>query len=470
MHAFAGTAAPGVLQQFPSEKAGAIMRFFIFRPQFAPHFAPKLRIGSGIGTRFWPSLRRTNQKSDHQIQHRSAGLLMSVRTDILRGAYLLGGMGLGASLMYCLDPDRGRRRRAMVRDELVRAVHEAGDALDKGLRDWNQRVSGSLIEAASRFVPGSVSDEVLTPRIRSALGRCVSYPQGIEVIVNAGHVTLRGPILERDVTRLLAKVRHMKGVKDITEELERHSEPGKVPDLQGKPRNIVDHNLLELRWTPAARLGAAVAGSFLAVHGATRRGLPGLASGVIGLGLLTRALKPAPCGDHARQLARGVDLQKTINIDAPLERVFKMLVNPENFPRFMSHVQAVKKLHNGEGADKDKVYRWAVIGPAGSLAHWDAELVKVVDNESLEWRTRPGSEIEHTGVARVDPTPYGGTRLHVRLCYRPPLGAIGVTLGDLFSLYPKHILDQDLLRLKSLLEQGKTTAHHEQVRLSDLSA
>lgn len=395
---------------------------------------------------------------------------MPLRAEIKRGVYLLGGMGVGAGLMYWLDPDRGRRRRAMARDELVRVVHDAGDALDQGLRDWNHRVSGSFIEFASRFVPGSVSDEVLQQHIRSALGRCVAYPQAVEVSVNAGHVTLRGPILERDVARLLSTVRRMKCVKSVTEALERHAEPGKVPDLQGKPRTITEHSLLEPRWTPAARLGVAAAGSFLAVYGTARRGLTGTAYGLIGLGMIARALKPAVRGQGVGELAMGVNLQKTINIDAPLERVFKMLANPENFPRFMSHVQAVKKLHNDDETGEAKVYRWTVIGPAGSIAHWDAELMKVVDNELLEWKTRPGSEIEHAGVARVDPTPYGGTRLHVRLSYRPPFGAVGLTLGQLFSLYPKHMLDEDLLRLKSLLEQGKTTAHHEKVRLSEVSA
>jgi hypothetical protein len=44
---------------------------------------------------------------------------MSRERDILT---FIGGMGVGASLMYMLDPDRGSRRRALVRDKIISAA------------------------------------------------------------------------------------------------------------------------------------------------------------------------------------------------------------------------------------------------------------------------------------------------------------------------------------------------------------
>ncbi len=378
---------------------------------------------------------------------------------------VLGGAGLGAGLMYLFDPDRGRRRRVMLRDQFTTAVHEAGDALDKGLRDMNNRVSGALIETVSLFTPDNVSDEVMTNRVRSALGRCSSYPHAIEVHAHEGHVLLSGDVLHKERDRIIHTVFHVKGVRTVNDIMTGHDQPGRVPDMQGRPRPLRPRLLVDTRSTPARRLGVAVAGSFVAAFGMGRRGIIGAGAKGLGIAMLLRALKRPPQHSFAgdSELELGVDMQKTINVDAPLENVFNMLANPENFPRFMSHVHQVKSLGDG-------VFRWTVIGPAGTLARWDAEILKVVPNELLEWKTTPGSMVEHAGVVRFDPTPYGGSRVHVRLSFRPPAGPLGKALAEFFSVYPKQMLDEDLARFKSLMEQGKTTAHHHKIVLEEVAA
>jgi uncharacterized membrane protein len=254
----------------------------------------------------------------------------------------------------------------------------------------------------------------------------------------------------------------MRGVKGVQDELSVHAEPGDVPDLQGRPHAVREH-AIQPRWTPAMRLGAAVGGSFLAIYGLSRRGLARWGYGAIGTGMVLRALKtPVRCGAWPESvIEHGIHLQKTINVDAPLDRVFRMLSSPEIFPKFMSHIQSVRRI-------SENVYRWSFEGPAGTVAHWDAEIIRLVDKELLEWKTRPGSAVQHAGVVRFDPTPYGGTRVQLRVSYRPPLGAVGEMMGEVLNMYTKHVLDGDLARFKSLLEQGKTTAHHERIQLSDV--
>src|SRR3954451_6866138 len=92
-----------------------------------------------------------------------------------RAAGGLALVGLGAGLMYFLDPDRGRRRRALVRDQLVHALHEIDDAIGVVSRDLDNRSRGAL--ARIRTLAGRrAGEEVLAERVRSKLGRFVSHP------------------------------------------------------------------------------------------------------------------------------------------------------------------------------------------------------------------------------------------------------------------------------------------------------
>jgi hypothetical protein len=59
-----------------------------------------------------------------------------------RGIAMLAGMGLGAGLMYVLDPRMGRRRRALARDRAVRMGHRAQEAVDVVTRDMRNRARG----------------------------------------------------------------------------------------------------------------------------------------------------------------------------------------------------------------------------------------------------------------------------------------------------------------------------------------
>src|SRR6266542_3772508 len=99
------------------------------------------------------------------------GVFTLVERETKCGMCVLGGIGLGAGLMYILDPDRGRRRRATAHDKLNKMMSETGKVLDQGLRDLNNRVSGAVMAAVSTVAPRAVSDDVLAGRVRAGLGR-----------------------------------------------------------------------------------------------------------------------------------------------------------------------------------------------------------------------------------------------------------------------------------------------------------
>src|SRR6266850_3231295 len=184
------------------------------------------------------------------------------------GRVLLGA-AIGAGIMYLLDPDGGRRRRALLRDQLVSAAHKTTDAVDATSRDVANRARGVVADLRGRLRRQHVSDEVLRERVRARIGSVVGHAGALEARVNDGQVTLRGPVLSEEVDRLLRRVRSVRGVEDVISELEVHDTPGNIPALQGRPRpaqagEVFD--LLPTRWLAASRL-MGVAGAALAVAG-----------------------------------------------------------------------------------------------------------------------------------------------------------------------------------------------------------
>ena len=60
----------------------------------------------------------------------------------MHGAYFCAGMGVGAGLMYLMDPELGRRRRTVARDKMTSMAHEAYDAAHVVQRDVMNRAHG----------------------------------------------------------------------------------------------------------------------------------------------------------------------------------------------------------------------------------------------------------------------------------------------------------------------------------------
>jgi hypothetical protein len=143
------------------------------------------------------------------------------------------GAAIGAGLMYFFDPELGKRRRALVRDQLyhwsVRSCHVA----DARWRDMQNRMQGTIAEMRSTLQKDESSDDVLHDRVRSAIGRVVSHPRAIEVRVHEGVVSLGGPVRAREVDDLLETVGSIRGVCGIVNSLDAHDSPVGVPALQG---------------------------------------------------------------------------------------------------------------------------------------------------------------------------------------------------------------------------------------------
>jgi hypothetical protein len=72
---------------------------------------------------------------------------------------LLMAFGIGAGLMYFLDPDRGKTRRALAKDKATGLTNDARDALTGRAKDLSNRASGMIHEARKAMRGSSPSSE-----------------------------------------------------------------------------------------------------------------------------------------------------------------------------------------------------------------------------------------------------------------------------------------------------------------------
>ena len=167
---------------------------------------------------------------------------------------ILVGAGVGAALAFILDPQGGGRRRALVRDKMVRASRKTRDGLDAVTRDMANRTRGIAAATRGRFASGDVDDDVLVERVRAKLGRASAHPRAIDVKAVDGEVTLYGPVLSDEVDNVLAAASAVRGVRSVVNELEPHDSPEGIPSLQGGGRVAGPSiDILQRNWAPATQ-------------------------------------------------------------------------------------------------------------------------------------------------------------------------------------------------------------------------
>ncbi|HUP29780.1 MAG TPA: SRPBCC family protein [Usitatibacter sp.] len=293
-------------------------------------------------------------------------------------------LGVGAALMFFTDPQAGRKRRTDFKNQLDATQRKLQQAKEVVVKDATNRTHGMLLE----------SREWLQER-RGKIQSGEYLPRGA--------VSL--PVIAQNIA---------------------------APWMR-------------THWSPSQRALAGAFGASLAMWGYLRGGLKGIAMCAAGGALVARATGNEELSTLAK--GRGIQVEKTVRIDAPVEKVFAYWRNLENLPQWMSHVREVRYL----GGDR---YHWVVDGPAGMPVEWDSELLNVSENREMTWRSVEGSQVENTGRVRFQ-ADGDGTRVHVQMKYSPPGGIIGHAVAKAFGVDPKTEMDDDLERMKTTVETGK---------------
>lgn len=149
---------------------------------------------------------------------------------------VLGGFAAGALAMYYLDAQSGGRRRALVRDKVVSAGHDAAHvARTQGKRAVDHAQGVMATHRLDRVTPTEpASDQQLHDRIRARLGRVISHPRSLHVEVEQGRVRLAGHILRKEVDGLLGELQGLAGVREVRNDLQVHETNEGISELQGR--------------------------------------------------------------------------------------------------------------------------------------------------------------------------------------------------------------------------------------------
>ena len=316
---------------------------------------------------------------------------------------LIGTTGIGAGLMYLLDPDKGQRRRTELGDTMSTAAETlqatSRDVAERGLALAGDVRAGDVVERARAFAD--------TLRETDVKGRARVLADILRETDVRGHARALGT---------LAPVRRF---------------GAELSEVVRDPR-LFQPRLKNGRLTLRRRSGVS---EFLGSYGWA---LVGVLAGV------------AVVAWTARRGAGRIEIRHSIDIDAPVERVFEFWSNFENLPQIMSHVREVRLLGNGRT-------HWVVSGPAGTPIEWEAVTTRFEAHRMLAWRTVEGALVEHAGSVRF--SRHGNrTRLHVTMSYRPLGGMLGHGVASLFGADPKTVMIEDLARFKALMEKQRPEA------------
>jgi uncharacterized protein YndB with AHSA1/START domain len=137
--------------------------------------------------------------------------------------------------------------------------------------------------------------------------------------------------------------------------------------------------------------------------------------------------------------------EKTIEISAPVERVFDLFSDFESFPRWMSHIREVR--YTGR-----RYTRWTADAPLGSSVEWEAETTHFEPDRRIAWRSVRG-DVDTEGEVVFQETSRGTTLVRVVLGYDPPAGRFGAMVARLFGSNPEQQLEEDLERFASVAEE-----------------
>ena len=180
---------------------------------------------SDYGNRLWKRVRNIGNTLSRSASDAAERARHAVQPQRSAQPVILTGLGccaLGVGLMYLMDPQRGRARRAWLGDKFASLTRRTGRSFYRTGRDLANRAYGVAAETRGRFRQSQpLSSEQLLNRVRSEIGHVVSHPRLVQAMADAnGCVTLSGRVLTSEAGRLVSTVESVPGVSLVVNRLD----------------------------------------------------------------------------------------------------------------------------------------------------------------------------------------------------------------------------------------------------------
>lgn len=132
-------------------------------------------------------------------------------------------------------------------------------------------------------------------------------------------------------------------------------------------------------------------------------------------------------------------IEKSIDVDVPLQTAYNQWTQFEEFPRFMEGIEEVRQLD-------DKRLRWRA-EIAGKLKEWDSEIIEQIPDQRIAWRSTSGAD--NAGTVTFSPLAENKTRVTVEMVYDP--SGFVENVGDVLGIADRRVAG-DLDRFKEYIE------------------
>ena len=132
-------------------------------------------------------------------------------------------------------------------------------------------------------------------------------------------------------------------------------------------------------------------------------------------------------------------VEKTIEVNVPVQTAYNQWTQFEEFPRFMEGVEEVRQL------DNERLYWKAEVG--GETKEWHARITRQVPDQMICWESEGGTM--NSGMVSFQSATDGKTEVHLRMEYEPE--GIKEQVGDALGVLSRQV-QGDLDRFKEFIE------------------